>query len=95
MNVFASLKSYAGKWSLKSSRKFDLEEINAVDSAKVVASQSGYGNSVMFIMKTGTNHYIPCSNDCTLAVGESVDLTKAEILTLEKQGESDILRIKA
>lgn len=95
MNVFANLKSYAGKWSLKSSRKFDTEEINAVESAKVVASQSGFGNSVLFIMKTGTTHYIPCSNDCTLAVGESVDLTKAEILTLEKQGESDILRVRA
>ena len=94
MNVFANLKSYAGKWSLKSSRKFDTEEINAVESAKVVASQSGFGNSVLFIMKTGTTHYIPCSNDCTLAVGESVDLTKAEILTLEKQGESDILRVR-
>lgn len=95
MNVFASLKSYAGKWSLKSSRGFDTEEINAVESAKVVASQSGFGNSVLFVMKTGTTHYIPCSNDCTLAVGESVDLTKAEILTLEKQGESDILRVRA
>lgn len=42
MNIFASLQVYAGKWSVKSTRAFDAEEINAVKSAVVVPSQ--YGN---------------------------------------------------
>lgn len=92
MNIFGTLRTYAGKWSLKSSRKFEDEEINAVSKAEVVSSD--YGNSVCFFMKSGGNKYIALSNDSTLAVGEEVDLTKAELLTLEKEGESDILRVK-
>jgi hypothetical protein len=34
------------------------------------------------------------SNDSTLTVGQDVDLTKAEIVTLQKEGNHDIERIK-
>lgn len=91
MNIFASLQVYAGKWSVKSTRAFDAEEINAVKSAVVVPSQ--YGNSVMFTMVTGGQTYIPLSNDATVAVGESIDLAKAQLVTLSKDGESDIVRV--
>lgn len=92
MNIFGTLKTYAGKWSLKSSRKFEEEEINAVSKAEVVPSS--YGNSVCFFMKSGGNKYIALSNDATVGVGDLVDLSKAQLLTLEKDGESDILRVK-
>lgn len=92
MNIFASLQVYAGKWSVKSTRAFDAEEINAVKQAVVVPSN--YGNSVMFTMVAGGQTYIPLSNDATVAVGESIDLSKATLLTLEKEGENDILRIR-
>lgn len=92
MNIFGTLRTYAGKWSLKSSRKFEDEEINAVSKAEVVPS--AYGNSVCFFMKSGGNKYIALSNDATIGVGGSVDLSKAQLLTLEKKGESDILRVK-
>ena len=46
-------------------------------------------------MKAGGQTYIPLSNDSALAVGDSVDLSKAQLLTLEKDGESDIIRVKA
>ena len=91
MNIFASLQVYAGKWSVKSTRAFDAEEINAVKSAVVVPSQ--YGNSVMFTMITGGQTYIPLSNDSTITVGESIDLAKAQLVTLSKDGESDIVRV--
>lgn len=91
MNIFASLQVYAGKWSVKSTRAFDAEEINAVKSAVVVPSQ--YGNSVMFTMITGGQTYIPLSNDATATIGESIDLTKAQLVTLSKDGESDIVRV--
>lgn len=93
MNIFSRLQVYAGKWNLKSSRSFEAEEIAAVTKAEVVASQ--YGNSVCFFMKAGGQTYIPLSTDSTLTVGDSVDLSKAELLTLGKDGESDINRVRA
>lgn len=92
MNIFSTLRTYAGKWSVKSSRAFTQEEIQAVKSAIVVPSQ--YGNSVCFMMVGGGGQtYIPLANDATVGVGESIDLTKAKLLTLEKEGESDINRV--
>lgn len=91
MNIFNSLQVYAGKWSVKSSRAFSSEEVNAVSSAVVVPSQ--YGNSVMFTMIGGGQTYIPLAQDATVGVGEIIDLSKASLLTLSKDGESDILRV--
>lgn len=91
MNIFSTLRTYAGKWSVKSSRAFTKEEIKAVESATVVPSQ--YGNSVCFMMVGGGQTYIPLANDATVGVGESIDLTKAKLLILEKEGESDINRV--
>ena len=93
MNIFSKLQVYAGKWNLKASRSFEKEEIAAVNEAEVVSSQ--YGNSVCFHMVGGGQTFIPLSNDSTLTVGDTVDLSKAKLLTLEKDGESDILRVKA
>lgn len=91
MNIFASLQVYAGKWSVKSSRAFNAEEVGAVKQAVVVPSQ--YGNSVMFTLIAGGQTYIPLSSDSELTVGEFVDLEKAKLLTLSKDGEADILRV--
>lgn len=93
MNIFSSLRVYAGKWNLKASRVFEAEEIAAVDKAEVVSSQ--FGNSVCFHFKAGGQSYVPLSNDSNLAVGDTVDLSKAQVLTLSKEGESDIYRVKA
>lgn len=91
MNIFSSLRVYAGKWNVVSSRSFEADEIASVKEAFVVPSQ--YGNSVCFHMINGGQTYIPLSQDCPLGVGEQVDLTKARLLTLAKQGEADILRV--
>lgn len=92
-NIFSSLRVYAGKWNLKSSRAFSPEEVAAVASAVVVASQ--YGNSVCFTMVGGGQTFIPLSQNSAKAVGDSIDLTSAKLLTLEKSGESDIFRVEA
>lgn len=92
-NIFSTLRVYAGKWNLKSSRDFSPEEVKAVASAVVVASQ--YGNSVCFTMVGGGQTFIPLSQNSAKAVGDSIDLTSAKLLTLEKSGESDIFRIEA
>ena len=92
MNIFNSLHKYASKWKMTSSRDFSKEEIDAVEKAEVVVSQ--YGNSVCFTMKVGRQTFIPLSNNSSLGVGESVDVTKAKLLTLSKEGEADIFRVE-
>ena len=93
MNIFTKLRQYAGKWQLKDSRKFTAEEINAVERTEVVPSQ--YGNSGCFFMVGGGMSFIPLSNQSNLGVGESIDMSTANLLTLSKQGEDDILRVEA
>lgn len=92
MNIFSSLKTYAEKWSVKTSRNFTQEEIDAVDHASVV--DSNYGSSVCFFMKGGGQTFIPLSNNSSLGVGDDVDLSKASLLTLERKGETDIYRVE-
>ena len=92
MNIFASLKVYAGKWSEKEAREFSTEEIEAIAMAVVVPSQ--YGNSVQFIRKEGGMSFIPLDQNANAGVGEMIDLTKAKLVTLEKEGEADIYRVR-
>ena len=92
MNIFSTLQQYAGKWNVTDSRNFTQEEINAVSSAVVVSSE--YGNSVCFHMVSGGMTFIPLSNNSTKGIGESVNLSECKLLTLSKQGESDINRIE-
>lgn len=92
MNLFSNLKVYGGKWSEKSSRHFTQEELALVEKAKVVESE--YGLSCCFFMKNGTTMYVPMSQDAKSGIDDMVDLSSAEIVTLEKQGEKDIQRIR-
>ena len=92
MNIFSSLRVYAGKWMVKATRSFTQEEIDAVDHASVVDSQ--YGSSVCFFMKGGGQTFIPLSSNSSLAVGDDVDLSKASLLTLERAGDADIYRVE-
>ena len=93
MNIFSNLRVYAGKWALKASRVFNQEELAAISSATVVPSQ--FGSSVCFMMVAGGKTFLPLDSSSTLGVGETVDLSKAELLTLAKEGEADIYRVKA
>ena len=92
MNIFSALRVYAGKWNEKKVESFKAEEIALVDKAEVVESQ--YGLSVCFFMKAGGQSYIPLDQNSSAAIGDSVDLTKAQVVTLCKQGENDIYRVR-
>ena len=92
MNIFTSLKQYAGKWEVKSSRAFSQEEIDAVVQAVVV--DSTYGLSVQFTMRNGGLTFIPLEQTSSLGTGELVDLSTAELVTLGKSGELDIHRVR-
>ena len=91
MNIFDSLQTYGGSWNVIDSRDFDAEEKALISRAEVVASE--YGNSVCFFMKSGGQTYIPLSRDSQLSVGDSVDITKAKLLTLHRDGSEDITRV--
>ena len=80
------------KWHVKEERPFTDEEINAVQNAVVVANQ--YGNSVCFYMKVGGQSYIPLTHDSEIGVGESVDVRNLQLLTLAREGDCDIMRVK-
>ena len=91
MNIFSALRVYAGKWNVSSSRDFTADEVAAVKEATVVDSQ--YGQSVCFFMFSGGQTYIPLDQNSSRATGDTVDLTKAKLLTLSKEGEADIYRV--
>jgi hypothetical protein len=91
MSIFSNLQVYGGSWEVVATRAFDAEEIAAVKKAQVVSSE--YGNSVCFFMKSGGQTYIPLSNQSSLTVGDDVDLNKAKILTLHRDGSDNITRI--
>lgn len=92
MSIFSGCKSYKGKWEVTSIEPISKEDIEAVESAHIVNSQ--YGLSVCFVMKAGNVFYKPVDQNSTCSVGDVVDLTKAKSITLSKQGEADIIRIR-
>lgn len=91
MNIFASLKKYAGKWNVTNERSFTQEEQDAIQEAAVVDSQ--YGLSVCFFMKGGGQTFIPLDTHSTLGIGDTVDLKSAKLLTLHRDGDTDIYRV--
>ena len=93
MNIFKALKVYAGKWQVSNKRAFSDEEVNAVDTAKVVTSQ--YGLSVCFMMKGGGMTYIPLDQNSSLSEGDVINIKSAELITLHRDGDDDIYRVKA
>lgn len=94
-NVFVNggLTTYGESWKVVNSRKFTSDEIAAVRSNTVVNSQ--YGKSVCFFMKGGGQTYIPMSNRGTdMALGSSIDMSNATLVTLHKEGEGNIMRVE-
>lgn len=92
MNVFSGLQVYNESWQVIDNRPFSPEECAAVSKAEVVASQ--YGNSVCFFMNGGGQTYIPLSTNSSLTPGDAVDINKARLLTLHRNGDKDINRVE-
>ncbi len=90
MSFLDNLRTYAGKWAVTATEKLTDSSKSQINRATVVDSE--YGLSVCFFMKGGGQKYIPVSRDSSLDSGDEIDLDSIEILTLAKDGESDILR---
>lgn len=91
MNIFEQLPSYAGKYTVKLERPFTTEELVGIERATTVASE--FGISVCFFMKNGAQKYIPLSTESTAGVGETLDMGRASLMVLTKNGNNDILRV--
>jgi len=92
VNIFNSLRIYAGKWNEKEVNAFSQEEIDSISKAEVVESQ--YGLSVCFYLKAGGQAYIPLDQNASASLGDTIDLSKAKVVTLSKAGEDDIYRVR-
>lgn len=92
MNFFNSKTVYNSGWEVTDRRKFEKEEIAMVKKCEVVPSQ--YGLSACFFMKSGGRTYVPMSRDSNVEEGDVIDLNKASILTLSRDGDNDIERIE-
>lgn len=92
-NVFGGLQVYGENWQKLGERNFNENEISAVRSNSVVNSQ--YGKSVCFFMRGGGQTYIPLSkmgNDA--ALGSSIDMHTAKLVTLHREGDGTIIRVE-
>ena len=93
MSIFDALRTYRGKWAVKSVEKLSADDINSVSSATVVPSE--YGQSVCMTLKSGGQKFVPVSNTSrAVANGEHIDLNQANIVTLGRDGDDDIYRME-
>lgn len=90
--LFDGLQSYAGKFEEIGRRNFTAEEINAVARAEVKSSD--YGLSCCFFMKSGVRKYIPMSTNSSYQLGDTVDMKTAQVVTLHRDGDGNILRVE-
>lgn len=90
--MFDNDKMYAGKWQLIKTEPFSKEDKERVERAYVTNSQ--YGLSVCFVMKTGGLFFKSIAEGCVAKAGDPVDMDKALLLTLAKQGCANIHKIQ-
>lgn len=91
MGFLSSLRTYAQSWSETARAKFGTDDIAEVNKAEVVTSE--YGLSACFFMKGGGRKYMPLSRDVEAEEGDSINLRKAEVITLSREGDADIYRL--
>lgn len=95
-NVFSGgmLTVYGNNpWELVNSRNFNAAEQSAIRSNTVVNSQ--FGKSVCFFLKAGGQTYIPLSTrGADVAIGESIDMSTAKLVTLHREGDGNIVRVE-
>lgn len=94
-NMFVELLDLKNKdgWRILERRPFSRSEIETTSRAEVIDSQ--FGNSVGFFTYSGGFFHIPLVKYSSLAIGDIVDLSRANIVTLTKKGDGNIMRVEA
>ena len=93
MSIFDKLKKGYSNWTVKSVEKMSDEDLNEVNSIKVFTGE--YGKSCLLMLKSGATRWLNFDRDS--ADKDAVtkeDLAKADIITLESEGQEDIYRVK-
>lgn len=93
-NIFAGLKAYKGKWTLKTTKEFDAEDLEGLTCEVVVGD---YDTSVKFSYtsgpREGITYYLELDSMSQLTVGEIPDPHKLYINVYSRNGDEDILKV--
>ena len=93
MGMLDALRTYRGKWAVKSIESLSADDINSVASATVVPSE--FGQSVCMTLKSGGQKFVPVSNTSrAVQNGEHINLADAKMVTLGRDGDNDIYRLE-
>lgn len=92
-SVIHSDEQASDGWYVAFERPFTPVELDSIQSAVIVASDSG--NVAELKVSSGYLTHIPMDAKSTLTVGESFDVRSAKILTYRKEGENDRFTILA
>lgn len=77
------LKKYQDTWTEVSRAKFESDDIDAIESMEVVASQ--WGISVKITWIDGEVSFVPCSKEVDdVCIGDTVDPAKCFLVTLKR-----------
>lgn len=91
-SIFKSFKTYAESWKVVDVTKFEEDDVQEISQAEVIESEFGY--SVCFTLRSGGKKYIPLEKESPAGLGDIIDVRKATIITLAKQGRENIHRIR-
>ena len=85
MSIFSkvALRSYSQSWKPIKEEKFDVDDIEAIESIEVVASNYGTSGKVIYKDSPDQCSFIPLSRENQdLPVGKILDLDKCFLVTL-------------
>lgn len=93
MSIFDKLKKGYSSWTVKSVEKMSEEDLDAIRSIKTFTGE--YGKSCLLMLNSGASRWLNFDRDSAdRDVVTKEDLAKADIITLQSDGQDDIYRVK-
>jgi hypothetical protein len=90
-NIIKSLPNYSGTFKIKEVRPFVEEEIKKVWSATVVVEKDV--NKLRLLLWNSIEVFIELQEGSTVKEGDVIDLKKAMLIILEREGDDDRVRV--
>ena len=90
-NIIKSLPNYSGTFKIKEVRPFAEDEIKKVWSATVVVEKDV--NKLRLLLWNSIEVFIEMQEGSTAKEGDVVDLKKAVLIILEREGDEDRVRV--
>ena len=92
LNLLGKVYGESNPWSVKSEEALTPKEAKSIRSAVVVEGK--FGKQVCFALVSGGTQYAALSRDSELEVGEEFPVAGAKFITLERDGDNDIVRVQ-